>query len=181
MFAASALRQLNPPPARTAVAWSHLPSSPPFLPPRTCSAYGPPPPIPPRTCSAYGPPPPIPPRTCSVYGPPPPVPPKYGPPPPIPPRTCSQPPPIPRKKNASRRKCEKPVIAVLEELSTKQAGLVQDMAYVKDKYIRGLRESKILSNGEHKIIFRNWDQLLEVHSQFSQGIQIRGENKVVSV
>ena len=86
------------------------------------------------------------------------------------------------KENQSRRTCEKQAIAVLDELSTKQAGLVQDMTYVKEKYISVLKRSKgIMSNVERDIIFRNWNELLEVHKQLSEGIQIRTEDKVVSV
>ena len=86
------------------------------------------------------------------------------------------------KENQSRRACEKQALAVLDELCTKQAGLVEDMNYVQEKYILALKSSnRIMSNTEQKIIFRNWNELLEVHKQLSEGIKMRAEDQVVSV
>merc|ERR1719201_1319035 len=87
------------------------------------------------------------------------------------------------KQNENRRRCEKQAILVLDELYTKQAGLVQDMAYVNEKYINKLKMEKgtILSNAEHDLIFRNWGALLQVHKELSDGIKIQAEDKVVGV
>ena len=87
------------------------------------------------------------------------------------------------KQNENRRRCEKQAILVLDELYTKQAGLVQDMAYVNEKYINTLKmeKGKILSNAEHDLIFRNWGALLQVHKELSDGIKIQAEDKVVGV